>query len=949
MELSGWVMFLIVACAFIVPLVLGNVIARALKVKELGGRLGLVLLAISISLTPYLTQSIRGESFWDLFRVGIDLAGGTNLVYEVDSQAAKAAEKDITDSAMDQLVRAVGRRVNPSGTEDVTIRRIGGDRVEIIIPGADPDDVNATKRQITRLGSLEFCIVASPVVHSDLIARAQGKDEVRDGSVLRARWVPIAKLQDGSGDVKQTGISPAVTRTQQVGEETVTQALVVMELPKDRVDGRYLVSSRPVTDPDTGMPIVSFTFNTAGGRLFRKLTTTYGPKKDGTQFQLAVLLDGQIHSAPSINQPIGARGVIQGSFTNDEINELVGVLNAGALELPLRSEPISEFTISPLLGVDVQEKGKLAITISAILVVVFMFVYYLKAGFVANLCLVVNLLIVLGVMILIQATFTLPGLAGFVLTVGMAVDANVLIFERMREELARGSSTRLAIHNGFSKAFSTIVDANVTTLITAIILYYIGTDQVKGFAVTLFIGIVSSMFSVLFVGRVLFDLFEHQGFFPKINMLSIIGNTNIGFMQKRGMTTVLSIALIIAGLAAFISRGEDNLDIDFTGGSMVTFQFEDNPGIDETRATLQGEFGNSMSLERLEVANAAGGQDIFFRLRTNNQNIDEVRTKVDNAFASSTHALRKVSLEFEAPAEQMAEGDLTPTLQTEIRLSNEMSLPAIKDQILASYTGIYPEVPMTELGVLFTLEGTSGSGVEAAENAVKRFDAMNLVTDSSISAEQVTSALTALQKKMEDSPVFDEVNTFDKAVAGETQIDAIIAMVASLIAIVAYIWIRFQSVTFGLAAVVALVHDVLCVLGLTAIASMLSYTPVGPLFALTDFKLNLPIVAAFLTIVGYSLNDTIVVFDRIREVRGKSDKITQDMINESLNQTLSRTLLTSLTTLIVVVILYFFGGEGIHGFAFCLVVGIVVGTYSSIYVASPALLWLMNRSEKKSA
>ncbi len=245
---------------------------------------------------------------------------------------------------------------------------------------------------------------------------------------------------------------------------------------------------------------------------------------------------------------------------------------------------------------------------------------------------------------------------------------------------------------------------------------------------------------------------------------------------------------------------------------------------------------------------------------------------------------------------------------------------------------------------LVALEGVGGSGVTADESSVKRYTEMVMKIRSEVGQDVVKATLEEMQKEMASLPVLSEVNTFDASVAGEAKVNAVMAMLIALVAIVAYIWIRFQQIAFGLAAVVALVHDVLVVLGLVAIASVLSSTPVGPLFMLTDFKINLSMIAAFLTIIGYSLNDTIVVFDRIREVRGKNPDIKPEMVNTSLNQTLSRTLLTSITTMLVVIVLYIIGGEGLHGFAFCLVAGVAVGTYSSIYVASPVLLKLAKRT-----
>ncbi len=972
--MSPWIVILWMLGVFVLPFVLGQVIARALRMKNDSRRFGTVLMMLFIFMAPFVNQLMNGHSLANAFRLGIDLAGGTNLVYQADVEQAEESGKEVNSQSMDELVRAITRRVNASGTEEVTVRQVGEDRVEIIIPGADPDYVQAMKKQITNLGSLEFGILAArhDNQHSQLIARAeQAGEDVYDGSQLRAQWVPVAIIQSGEqqGQLKDVDGGPQdVYREREVDGQTVREFLVIVEPQEQRVDGSYLVNSRP-TMGENGIAI-GFTFNAQGGFRFQNLTNRYQPKKDGNKYRLAAILDGKIHSAPSINDVISQDGIITGDFSNEEVNEMVSVLNSGALELPLVKEPVSEYTISPLLGVDVQEKGKTAITVAAIAVVIFMLLYYWMSGIIAVLSLAVNVTLILGAMALFDATFTLPGLAGLVLTIGMAVDANVLIFERMREELTKGSSLRMTIHNGFSKALSTIVDANLTTLITAVILYARGTEQVKGFAALLIIGIVMSLFSALYFGRLMFDVFERMKLLSTKSMLgkSFVGETNINFVSKQTYATIASLALIIGGMSVLISRGNDNLDIDFTGGSMVTFQFRDNPGIDEARAALQEEFGSDLTLERLVVpALEDGGQEeIYFRLRTKNENTDEVRTLVNEAFANSEHDLKKVTMEFgevsqiggetpdtEEGEEAVASNDLFDGgSEVELTFSDEVTTTMILDQFTSAYMtvkGIDDEEEAT-IENLITVTGTSGSGIDAGASTVKRYKTATLKVQEEIPSNTVQESLVTMQQGMDARPVLDEVNTFSSAVAGEAKVSALLAILLSLAAIIMYVWFRFTRIAFGLAAVVALIHDIIVVLGLVAIAAMLSTTPIGPALGLVDFKINLPMIAAFLTIIGYSLNDTIVVFDRIREVRGKNPNFTKEMIDRSLNQTLSRTLLTSFTTLIVVFILYVMGGEGLHGFAFCLLTGIAVGTYSSIYVASPVLLKLANRdrpAEKK--
>ena len=961
---NGWVIFWLIFAVMFLPYILGSVIAKAFRLKDFSSRIGTVLFCVAIAVVPMCFQLAQGKSLGDCFRLGIDLAGGTNLVYQVDMDAATESGKDV-DRSIDNMVGAIGRRVNPSGTEEVTVRRVGSDRIEIIIPGADQAYVDEMKDRITRLGSLQFEILATPnnAEHRSLIKAANElpltENKVLENGRTAARWVDIAEGEEvgrGGGE-----LLPSVHRTRKgKADVDIEQVLVIVSPESKEVTGKFLVRANEQMD-QSGQLVVAFSFDQTGANRFLDLTSEHKPLKDGKRYRLAVLLDDKIQSAPSLNEAIGARGQISGNFTREEIRSLTSVLNAGALDVPLVPDPISEFTISPLLGVDIRNKGIFAIQLSCVVVIAFMALYYLKAGLIAVLCLMLNILLIMGMMIFVQGTFTLPGLAGLVLTIGMAVDANVLIFERIREELARGASVRMAIHNGFDKAFTAIIDSNLTTLIVAIVLFMIGTDQVKGFAVTLFIGIVMSMFSALYFGRMVFEILEQKRILKKLPMMSIVKSPSLDFIGKRKLAMIVSLFVICSGLAGFASRGEDNLDIDFRGGTMVTFEFEEAHKLADFRSNLESEFDASITVERLTLEDETQDSDSGrrWRLRTTVEKSAEVEEGVAKALGDM--GLRTVTVsnsdlvEIAAAAESEEGEEVDPETsafaggqETTLVFSDEITVNTASRNLEEAIKGL-PGSTYSSPGDLFRVTGVKGSGVDAEEGQVRKFSEVKLEASKELKKEDLTAALAAMQADMNNSPLFEEVSNFAKSVGGEMQNQAIIAMLISLGAIILYVAFRFQRVTFGFAAVAALVHDVLVVLGVVALASLASGGALGSLLGLYDFKINLPMIAAFLTIVGYSLNDTIVVFDRIREVRGKNPNLTPDMINTSLNQTLSRTLLTSLTTFFVVAILYMFGGEGIHGFAFCLLVGVLVGTYSSIYVASPVLLWLMNREEKAKA
>lgn len=994
--LGGTMLAVTILLVIIGPFVLGGIIANALKVREWAFRFGLCLFAFTLGATPFIVHGLRGDALEDTVRLGIDLAGGTNMVFQVMEEEGKP----ITDEVMDKMVGAVGKRINPSGTEEITVRQVGRDRIEVIVPGEDPQTVNEIKARLVQLGSLEFYITANAGIETSIVQQAMALDksetELFDSTNRKiAIWVPAYEKTeeieleiDGRKERGKTVVpqllerNDAVRRTveklrpfngRQVKYETEEYLLIVGE-EKRQVSGKYLTSASVGMDQRTAGQIVNFRFNQRGAFLFTQLTSTYKPQPGRPDRALAIVLDRKVFSAPNINGVIGANGQISGDFTLAEARELTAVLNAGALEVPINKKPLSEATVDPTLGEDVRVKGVRAIFVAGIVVVLFMLFYYRFAGIVAVTCLLMNLVLVLGVMVLINATFTLPGLAGFVLTIGMAVDANVLIFERMREEVNRGSSLRMAIQNGFGKAFSTIVDANVTTLITAVILFMIGTDQVKGFAVTLFIGIVMSMFTALYVGRLIFDVAEKKRWISTLSMFSIVGETHWNFLNKRVMCAGLSVVLIAAGLSVFVSRSDRMYDIDFTGGTMVTFQLTDAGETEAVQEILAKQFGDGITVERLTLA----GDDTtngsrHFRLRTIESDSDDtegelsaedrVRNKVYAAFKDEpSMKLLMVSMtstepqpitvdEADESAEALMQRRFNGGHSAEITFGDgkEVAVGTISDMLTEALGRIPGTEPGSqkypESGSFIQISGLEGSGSSAGEYEVHKFNRALVRSTADISGEDLQTALSSMQNTLATSPLFDEVNTFASAVASEMKQSAVIAIIISLMAIVLYIWARFQNITFGFAAVVALVHDVLIVLGAVALGAYLNNTPIGSVFMLSDFRINLPMVAAFLTIVGYSLNDTIVVFDRIREVRGKNPELTDEIVNTSLNQTLSRTLLTSLTTFIVVMILYVIGGEGIHGFAYCLTIGVIVGTYSSIYVASPVLIWLMNRGK----
>ncbi len=1047
--------------------------------------------------------------------LGIELSGGTILVYEIDPAQAENKKVDL-----DELIGAVRRRIDPGNTKQITLRPYGRNQIEIIIPKVSHSEIEQIKRRITNLGTLEFRIVANMTDDANLIKRA--KLMPLDQKILRdptdgkelARWVPFdPATQDLHSFMGSEWAERSVNPKLKLSDPDIKPADVeiLMRIDEFNVNGGYLANSEASYDQRDGKPSVAFTFDSAGARRFaaltkRNLPRPNRPENDNTAYRyLGIILDGKLFSAPRINGVISNRGEITGAFTRERRDALLAVLNAGRLPAQLNESPISEWDSDATLGADTVRRGSWAMIASILAVLVFMALYYRFAGLVACFALLANLVLILGVMIALNAALTLPGLAGLVLTVGMAVDANVLIYERIREEMDRGTALRMAIRNGFSRATTTIIDANVTTLITAVVLYAMGTDQIKGFAVVLILGIAMSMFTAIFMARLIFDIAEKRRWISDLKMFRLLKSAHIDFIGKRGLAAAASLTLIVIGMAAVYMRGRNLLDIDFTGGTSaqvvfnsanvdgkqitVTFvrseadkwsaavEAADTPEAlgkiigarlpeklahelakdivnAEIRTAGESQAADEAAIAKSEQAPAASAATTAVRVQreterltgkplseltpsefaavkeladlpdvaiseiepiegenarkrfyinTSNRSIDAVEFILETLFKTPTggsllasNAMHISDVNAAAPESTDAEEETPPegnkppgnsgaALQppASLRTTAEglptqfISMQAAGD---AAGQSVAPDSnpPLTapESDPLASTPGT-GEATTArltfdepiSHNALSTLIAAHLdqgvpfkvsnpdyKTDSTMAFETwyvrlnvppaiARPALQSAQQDIASQPLFPASNNIGTAVAASVRGQAVAALLASLVGIVIYIWIRFNKVSFGLAAVVALVHDVLITLGFLALSAYLAGVPY-----IDPFKISLQILAAFLTIVGYSLNDTIVVFDRIREVRGKAPELTADMVNLSINQTLSRTLLTSFTTLLVVMILFFFGGQGIHGFAYALVIGVVVGTYSSIFVASPILLWLIRPSgQRKSA
>ncbi len=990
-------------------------------------------------------------AFWPpetKLKTGIDLSGGTILVYEVKKDSLSDR------STIDDLITSLKRRINPEGVLDIPIRKLGADRIEIILPKASAEEVEEVKTRMTDVGSLEFRILASRKHDAAEIDRATGKDGLKKIRANKYMWAKLSesvsgknpiisddrtKLEDPSqrwernAYVSNSAVVTLTGKTSSGTEQTETakvksntartlvftkpialasitsyriddnpsgiiapppgslrpedeiiredeispgrivrSILCLADRPEKVVTGAFLSRVYPTQD-ERLQPAVGFTFNRRGARLFGQLTGDHLPEGDSFKYRLAILLDGQVQSAPSINSQIRDQGIIEFGRSDNSgtaVNHLVAILNAGKLPATLNPEPLQEENIGPTLGDDTIAKGVLAITISMFVVPIFMLVYYRFAGLVAVIALVLNMILLLGSMAALQASFTLPGLAGLALTIGMAVDANVLVFERIREEAEHGQSMGQQIRKGFDRAWLTIFDSHITIFLSGLVLYFVGTDEVKGFALTLIIGMVWNLFTAVYVSRVIFDYCYDRGFLRKLTMMKMFDKTNIDFIGPRKMCMTASVIVILLGLGAFFLRGVGMYNIDFTGGTLVTIRLNDQDnsvkGLSESqRASFVRQKASDgaklpdVTVESLNVASSAGGASgARYNIRTTEKDRDGiVKPRILEAFGPALAAV-----------------DMTAGAATAIPVAADASKPGATPPAAGStdrFAGgrAYPltftrPVTSTKIVTLFR-KVVADSGVANAETRFEIVDptatpsspanaevkSLALRTDLDDAAVQKLLGSLSTAVKSDTSLLFEQSESIGTTVAGETRILAIIATVASWLIIAGYLWFRFKSLSYGLAAIIAVIHDVLVTLGAVAVTYWLAMIPgLREILLIEQLKIDLPMITAFLTLIGFSVNDTIVIFDRIREIKGKTPVLTPKMINDAVNQTLSRTILTSLTAWLVVVILYIFGGEGLHGFAFALTVGFLSGTYSTVYIASPILIdWIGGTDESATA
>ncbi|MCU0703164.1 MAG: protein translocase subunit SecD [Fimbriiglobus sp.] len=1033
--------------------------------------------------------ALRTEGWKPQFRRGIDLAGGTILIYEVKSG-------DLQEPEIKELADKLKKRIDENDLKNVVVRPLGKNRIEIILPfvggaggkeQANEEFVEEVRQKVKQTGVLEFRILANPNDDKagvekavELIDDPASREALADAAAkgtpppaptasfnvkaagdtelpVEYAWVELGKEERETLGLSQepTKANPdrrlydrlaaargkvVVMPAESGGYVLYSREFSKREPSKDeqgkkveyfilsrvgegdtlrvvgdqaKVQATYHSSSR-----DNRGPAVGFTF-TAGGSRFYDLTKRN--RQTGFNRLMAIIMDGKVVSAPRLNEPLNGAGEISGNFDYKSASRLVTIINSGNLNAELKPDPVSENTIGPTLGQTTIRNGLIAVAASFVAVLLFMLVYYRFAGFVACVALFVNLLLTVGFMVLMNAAFTLPGLAGIVLMLGMAVDANVLIYERLREEREKGATLAAAIRNGYDRALPTIIDTHLTSIFTAIVLYAFGNDALKGFSVSLTVGLIISLFTSLYITRLMFDFWMHKKWLTQLKMLKLFARPKFDFMKIRYPMFALTAFLTVAGLVLFLARGERVLNVDFTQGTAYGGRLAE--GKEKSLAELHELFHDGHQLERLGVKSVARNTqaanaiiyDVEFQKAIGNspttvqvslasEPVGATEESKKESLITRLSKLPDYSIEQVYIGDDKFEGGKSRSFTVRTTEKEREVVQVILDRLLRDGNGeplmVTAEAkPFTVTGPVVTIgfqradgkpfdpaknegvspayfrdfvvralktgplplqaEAVTVNGINSTEATVaslegrsqrystlaidfsKLTDVKTLLDDPARATEGtafITETLTKAANAFKSRPVPERLETFDPSLAKDTRGKAFMAILLSWVAILIFLWFRFGSWQFGLAAVICLIHDLCFTLGAVALCHYLHATPVGQILGLSDFKIDLAAVAALLTLVGYSVNDTIVVFDRIREVRGKNPILTPQMINDSVNQTLSRTILAALTVFLVVVVLYIWGGEGVHLFAFVMVMGVIVGTYSSIYIASPLLL-----------
>jgi SecD/SecF fusion protein len=893
--------------------------------------------------------------------LGLDIKGGASLTYK-----ARAGEGgELTPDRVRRAIEVIESRLNSTGVAEITITSTQQNEVVVELPGRRADQITDIKSLIERNGRLEFRIQAEPgeerkwrEIDRDSEGQVQPpaeltwirwKDDAQPKILVRTPEVPLKReldkiernLKAGSAEYqaalkRQTDADadPSVPRAE-VNRLRVEAEALLLKLRADSPEYRSAQAKldevvrnevftgdqlvRTEIHHQVAQTVVFFEFKPERKPYFGAFTEKH------VKEQMAIILDGRVNSAPNIESPLPGEGIIKGGgsgFKEKEARDLTIVLESGSTGINLTLS--REESLGPSLGEVAIERGIWSVVVGLGLVVLTMIYYYRLPGMVANLALVLNLVILMGVLSFFRAALTLPGIAGVVLTLGMAVDANVLIFERYREERSRGKSLTESVAAGYDRAMSAIIDSNATTILTAVVLIILGTGSVKGFGVTLTVGLLASMFTSVYVTRWIFDWAIEKGIAKDLVLGGVGKPTAFDFMRKRRWFTLPSSVLMIVGVLGYLARDDyEKRDLEFVGGQEAIIQLASaiTPHDAEQRAKAAADKTDKYA-EASVVTLAADGVDApagstnRFRVRAKaatpkegEEFLDHLRSSFGDLLVSPPYTDVKVESQRGGGAKA------------------SMSVHTVGD---AGDPGAW-KVALAAAG--FTDATVERDTSSPAVMKISVTDPLPAANAESVKA-RVGEATQKVKPKVSLSDPMPSQSFLEKSRAEQLYSSAVLAVIVSLAIEILYIRLRFADFSHGFAAVVAIVHDVSMTLGAVALADH---------FDIVYAKVNLVLIAAFLTLIGYSMNDNMVVFDRIREMLGKRRTVTSGMINDAINITLARSIRTSVTVFAVVLAqaIFSFGtGSSLEGFAFVMVIGVLTSMYSSIFIAAPLLLFL---------
>ena len=893
------------------------------------------------------------ENWKKNIRLGLDLKGGSHIVLQIQVQDAFKSEADqvierlkeafakgsVEYNAMDRnepdsIETAESIQINIKGVplaKTSDFRRIANDTVgrEWILSSVSQTDyklnlrreaaiklsqdtltqsINTIENKVNGLGVAEASVQrrGGSAGEAEILIQLPGVDDpARVRSILQtAAMLELVEVKDGPFGSREEmlskhgGVLPLNTRvvrgSSRAAERGTENYWLLARSPV--VTGRDLRDARGQRGEMPGRFETAFVLTQEAARRFERFTEA------NVGNRLAIVLDNVVLSAPNIENKISDQGRITGAATEQEAADLALNLRSGSL--PASARVIEERTVGPSLGADSIRRGVTAGLVGLALVVASMILYYRGAGWNAVLALLLNTIMTIAALSYIDATWTLPGIAGLVLSIGMAVDSNVLIFERIKEEMRAGKAVPAAISHGFDRALVTIIDTHVTTVVASAFLFIFGTGPVRGFAVTLVIGLIANLFTAVFVSRAIFDIQIWRK--PRLSELSIgtgrfelFRNANYDFLSKRTITLGLSVLAILVSIGSLVLKGGPRYGLDFRGGTLMYVKFEPKPAISEIRQALSSKLKGEITVQESQGT----GEFIIGTELAEEQKLDEARQAVEQTLREKYANLGgKLDLN---NANQAA-------LEDRLRNALPSAGVSLNDEQVKALTGR-----------LLTYRDRDKNGLINSMDELAKVEGVD------------QKVLTAMKKDF-GLGTFNlrSVEVVGPRAGAQMRRQAVLATLCALGGMLVYIAFRFRLIS-GTAAVIATLHDVIITMGL---------------FSLTNREINLNIIAALLTLIGYSMNDKIVVFDRVREnlrSKGRLGSFT-DLVNHSINQTLSRTMLTAGPTLLACLALYFLGGEVLNGIAFALFIGIVVGTYSSIFVASALLvMWHQYREGKK--